>query len=57
MADSQKSMVTVVAVIAIVILVGLAVYFVMQETDDTIEIDIGGAAGPTVVALAPAQGQ
>ena len=44
MADSQKSMVSVVAIIAIVILVGVAVYFVMQERNDSvIEIDLGSA--------------
>ncbi|MEX2529907.1 MAG: hypothetical protein WD960_03965 [Gemmatimonadota bacterium] len=52
MADSQKSMVSVVAIIAIVILVGVAVYFVMQERDDSgIEIDLGSAqAVPVMVS-------
>jgi uncharacterized protein (UPF0333 family) len=45
MADSQKSMVSIVAIIAIVILIGAVIYFIMQESDDSvIEIDIGSAA-------------
>ena len=40
MAASNRSAVTIVAIIAIVILVGLAIYFVREETDDTLEIDI-----------------
>jgi hypothetical protein len=44
-------MVSMVAIIAIVILVGIVVYFVMQERNDsTIEIDLGsGAPIPTLV--------
>jgi hypothetical protein len=42
MADSNRSAVSVVAIIAIVILVGVVIYFVMEETNDTIEIDLGG---------------
>ena len=41
MAASSRSAVAIVAILAIVILVGLAVYFVREETDDTLEIDIG----------------
>lgn len=44
MADSQKSMVTVVAIIAIVILVGIVVWFIREESEDSIEIDLGSAA-------------
>jgi len=40
MADSQKSVVSTVAIIAIVILVGLVFYFVWEETNDDIEIDL-----------------
>lgn len=54
MADSQKSMVSIVAIIAIVILVGGVIYFIMRESDDSIiEIDIGSAAdAPAWVAAA-----
>jgi hypothetical protein len=52
MADSNRTAVTAVAIIAIVILVGLVAYFVMEETDDTIDIDLGqlDAETPSVVA-------
>jgi hypothetical protein len=40
MADSNRS-VAIVAVIAILIMVGLAIYFVAEETNDDIEIDLG----------------
>jgi len=58
MADSQKSMVSIVAIIAIVILVGGVIYFIMRESDDsTIEIDIGSTADSpawvTAAASAP----
>lgn len=59
MADSQKSMVTVVAIIAIVILVGIVVWFLRQESEDTLEIDIGSAADTpawTTAAGTPAPG-
>ncbi len=46
MADSQRSMVSIVVVIAIVILVGLAIWFVREESNDTLEIDIGSASSP-----------
>lgn len=49
MADSQRSMVTVVVVIAIVILVGLAIWFVREESNDTLEIDIGSAPSPALI--------
>ncbi|CAN5810100.1 hypothetical protein BH23GEM11_BH23GEM11_07640 [soil metagenome] len=53
MADSQKSMVSIVAIIAIVVLVGLVFYFVREESNDTLEIDIGNASDvPTLVFLA-----
>lgn len=47
MADSQRSMVSIVVVIAIVILVGLAIWFVREESNDTLEIDIGSVSSPT----------
>jgi len=53
MADSQRSVVSIVAIFAIVILVGLVVYFVMDETDDAIEIDFnldGSRDAPAQVA-------
>jgi hypothetical protein len=40
MANSQKSLVSVVAILAIVILVGMVVYFVMEEANSDIEIDL-----------------
>lgn len=43
MADGNRNAVNIVAILAIVIIVGLVIYFVMEETDDTIEIDLGGA--------------
>lgn len=49
MADSQRSMVSIVVVIAIVILVGLVIWFMRQESDDTLEIDIGSAPSPALV--------
>jgi hypothetical protein len=36
-------MVSIVAIVAIVILVGLAVWFVVRESPDTLQIEIGGA--------------
>jgi hypothetical protein len=42
MADSQKSLVSIVAILAIVILVGLVFWFVREESSSTIEIDLGG---------------
>lgn len=39
MAEVHKTAVTVVAILAIIILVGLVVYFVIEETNDDIEID------------------
>jgi hypothetical protein len=57
MADSQKSMVAIVAIIAIVILVGFVIYFMMQESNDTLEIEIGsGAEVPALVSAAPSPG-
>lgn len=57
MADSQRSMVAIVAIIAVVVLVGFVVYFIMQESDDTIEIDIGsGAEVPALVSAVPFPG-
>lgn len=42
MAESNRTAVSVVAILAIVILVGLVVYFVMEETDDDIEVEFNG---------------
>lgn len=46
---------SIVAILAIVILVGLVVYFVMEETDDDIEIDFNlvPSNAPAQVAAAP----
>jgi CHASE3 domain sensor protein len=53
MADSQKSMVSIVAIIAIVILVGGVIYFIMQESNDSIiEIDLSAADAPAWVTTA-----
>lgn len=49
MADSQRSMVTIVAVIAIVILVGLVIWFVREESDEGLQIEIGSAPSPTLI--------
>lgn len=43
MAESSKGMVYIVAIIAIVILVGIVVWFLRQESEDTLRIEIGGA--------------
>lgn len=51
MAESNRTAVTIVAVLAMVILVGIVAYFVMEETDDSLEIDVGGQLGQD----APAQ--
>ena len=48
MADSQRSMVSIVVVIAIVILVGLVIWFMREESNDTLEIDIGSAPSPAL---------
>ena len=42
MAESNKTAVSVVAILAIVILIGLVVYFVTEEADDDVEIDFNG---------------
>ncbi len=50
MANDNRTVVSIVAVIAIVILVGLAIFFVMEEVeDDTVDIDIGLVNSPAVV--------
>jgi hypothetical protein len=46
MAESQRSMVSIVVVIAIVILVGLVFWFVREESDSGLEIEIGSASSP-----------
>jgi hypothetical protein len=43
MANSNRNLVTVVAIIAIVILVGLAIYFVREESNDGLQIEIGNS--------------
>lgn len=46
MADSQNNVVTLVGILAIVILVGLAIYFVMRQGDDSdFEVDVNGESG------------
>ena len=58
MADSNSSSVSMVAIIAILIMVGLAVYFVFlrDSNDAELKIDVGGsslvipAPGPSVLA-------
>lgn len=43
MADSQSNIVTIVGILAVLILVGLAVYFVMGGDDDAdFELEISG---------------
>jgi hypothetical protein len=52
MASSNRNLVTVVAIIAIVILVGLAIYFVREESNDGLQIEIGSSHdAPAWVAL------
>lgn len=46
MANSQNNIVTIVGILAIVILVGLAIYFVMRQGDDSdFEVDVNGESG------------
>jgi uncharacterized membrane protein YvbJ len=56
MADSQKSMVSIVAILAIVILVGIVIWFMRDQQSDGLQIEIGAlttelAATPTAPAL------
>ncbi len=53
MAESSRNMVAVVAIIAIVILVGIVVWFVREESDSTIEIDLGTHVPALVVPAHP----
>jgi len=53
MSDSQKSMVYIVAIVAIVILVGLVIWFVQQESNDGLQIEIGT---PIPELVAPTSG-
>jgi hypothetical protein len=47
MATSNNSTTSILGILAIVILVGLAVFFVMDQRDDGLEINIGlGQAAP-----------
>jgi hypothetical protein len=41
MATSNSNIVSILGILAIVILVGLAVYFVVDRNDNDLEIDIG----------------
>jgi len=41
MASSNRNLVTIVAIIAIVILVALAIYFVREESNSGLQIEIG----------------
>ena len=43
MAQSGNTAVTITAIIAILVIVGLVFYFVREEADDDIEIDLGSA--------------
>ncbi len=53
MADSQKTMVSIVAIIAIVILVGIVIWFVREESsNDGLQIEIGAAPVPTLTLSA-----
>jgi hypothetical protein len=51
MADSQKNMVTIVAIIAIVILVALAIYFVRERSNSGLHIEIGSSTDVPVLVL------
>lgn len=45
MAQSNRTAITIVAILAIVILVGIVAWFVREERDDTlIDVDLGVAA-------------
>lgn len=51
MAQSQKSMVSIVAIAAIVILIVVVIYFVREQSDSGLEIEIGsGSDAPALVA-------
>lgn len=52
MADSNRTAVSVVAILAIVILIGLVVYFVTEEADDDVEIEFNGQLERDAPALA-----
>jgi hypothetical protein len=49
MAESSRNLVAIVAIIAIVVLVGVVVWLVREETNDTLEIDIGTSVPGLVV--------
>lgn len=55
MADTNQG-VGIVAIIAIIIIVGLAIYFVRQEADDDVEVDLG-ARSVLVMPESPAAHQ
>ena len=51
MAESQKSMVSIAAILAIVILVALAIYFVRERSNSGLDIDIGSSTDAPAVVL------
>lgn len=53
MSDSQESMVYIVAVVAIMILVGIVIWFIQQESNDGLQIEIGT---PIPELVAPTSG-
>jgi len=52
MADTSKNMVIIVAIVAIVILVGLVFWFVREESDSFIEIGFGSHVPHYVIPMA-----
>lgn len=52
MADSQSNIVTIVGILAVLILVGLAVYFVMRGGDDDAEFELEISGQPSLDAPA-----
>jgi|GEM_PF-6953947 len=51
MADTSKNMVIIVAILAIVILVGLVFWFVQEESDSFIEIGFGSHVPHYVISM------
>jgi len=51
LAEAQKSMVYIVAIIAIVILVALAVYFVRERSNSGLQIEIGSSTDAPAIVL------
>lgn len=52
MATSNSNIASVLGIVAIVILVGLAVFFVMDQNDSDLEIDIGLHDAPVGLMVA-----